>query len=387
MRAPAVHLFHRPAPVALVALFLCTAVPVLGDSTVSIASFTAYSVQRYCLQYCLFDGLPNGGFALPRYLGCTGTALNGCFCNTNAASSASSFLTSCVNSYCADDATDVGNAVSLYDNYCAHSLPVVTSAPVVSITKLADFSTQPACVQNCMYSGPPDGGSALARGISCGHGTPLWEECFCRKDLTTNAFDFLSTCIGKWCSGNTDDVAAATSLYTGYCNKALVAAGATATGSHGATAGAGALGSSSGPTATGPGGSSSTSTVGDGGSGGSASLSTSAIIAIAVMAGLVALAAAGALIWAIRRRRPPPSPVSNSLHPSDPSSGPIMSLPSSSQPDSSSRTGDWVSKGPVSPEDSASQVGYGFNTVSVAPSSAQMTERSNFSHRGVGFAQ
>lgn len=191
-----------------------------ADGKVSIASFTSYSVQRYCVRECLWEGRTDGGPPLPGYLTCAQPYSDSCICRTDLAATASSFLSSCVNTYCSSNTVDISNAIGLYNGYCAGNLAVVTSAGIVTIESSNAYSTVRRCVQDCIWAGDPAGGLAVAGHLGC-FGGNIYNDCMCRADLSGTAATFLTSCANKWCTGNTADIGDAVSLFTAYCNAAL----------------------------------------------------------------------------------------------------------------------------------------------------------------------
>ncbi|KXX73063.1 hypothetical protein MMYC01_210525, partial [Madurella mycetomatis] len=81
-------------------------------------------------------------------------------------------------------------------------------------------------------SRPPDGGTNLPRVLQCS-ATPVYNDCFCRADLTAEANDHLTACVNTWCTGNTAAIASAVSLYESYCNAARQAVPTDAAGGDG----------------------------------------------------------------------------------------------------------------------------------------------------------
>lgn len=84
-------------------------------------SQTAYIQQRTCVQWCLMNDSYDEQAKLAGYLGCKWDGaeyFSTCVCRTDLASSASYFLTSCVNSGCSGNTPDVTSAMSLYNSYC-----------------------------------------------------------------------------------------------------------------------------------------------------------------------------------------------------------------------------------------------------------------------------
>src|SRR5262245_34395459 len=91
-----------------------------ADGTVSISQFSAYSVQRYCVRECLWEGCSDGNPALPWHLSCNRPYSDNCLCRTDLA--ASSVISSCVNRYCSQNTVDISSAEWLYSAYCASGL-------------------------------------------------------------------------------------------------------------------------------------------------------------------------------------------------------------------------------------------------------------------------
>jgi hypothetical protein len=87
----------------------------VDTNTVSIKSAAGYLVARACVQGCLWTG----DSEIVYEIGCPSPYYNQCYCNLDQASSATSFLSSCVPTSCSDNGPDVATAVSLYMNYCS----------------------------------------------------------------------------------------------------------------------------------------------------------------------------------------------------------------------------------------------------------------------------
>jgi len=86
-----------------------------------------WSTARECAAACLkYNGIyvcgVHGGYDdLGLELECGCASINGCYCNTELASSASQYISDCVSSRCSavDDLTrDLSNMMGLYDDYC-----------------------------------------------------------------------------------------------------------------------------------------------------------------------------------------------------------------------------------------------------------------------------
>jgi hypothetical protein len=120
------------------------------NPTYSIQSVNGYALLRACAQACLWNDLYN----LPDKLNCARPVLNACVCRTDLGPSASSFLTTCVNSECSSNSNDLVSAVSLYDSYCiANSyIPAMTTAGTIPL--LPTTSRQPPTATSSPTSGP-----------------------------------------------------------------------------------------------------------------------------------------------------------------------------------------------------------------------------------------
>ncbi|KAK3355408.1 hypothetical protein B0H65DRAFT_451904 [Neurospora tetraspora] len=107
-----------------------------ADVPVSIFSYTPYLQQRECVKDCIW----HSGFTakdLIVALGCSGPWVNECYCSGNDnyehASTASSFLQSCVADSCRTPSTDmlVTSAFGVYNEYCAEAgmaIPLVVAS-------------------------------------------------------------------------------------------------------------------------------------------------------------------------------------------------------------------------------------------------------------------
>ena len=109
-----------------IGIFLTLSLRALCDSTVSIMSAQPYLEQRSCVQFCLWH--PGENDDLAPFLDCTSPWLHSCYCRNDLASSASSFLTSCVNQGCPSHSEDFRRAVSVYDGYCSSNAPATNAA-------------------------------------------------------------------------------------------------------------------------------------------------------------------------------------------------------------------------------------------------------------------
>ena len=119
-----------PSSLLPVLLLLLTSLSQAAN-TVSIVSEAGYISQRGCSQNCVWHvGVDDDLIA---YLGCSNNAgwQNSCYCRADLASSASYFLTSCVNKACSTNAVDLQAAVSAYRSYC--DVAIGTATPVGNI--------------------------------------------------------------------------------------------------------------------------------------------------------------------------------------------------------------------------------------------------------------
>ncbi|KAK6343609.1 hypothetical protein TWF730_011200 [Orbilia blumenaviensis] len=121
-------------------------------SGVSISKGVEYTLQRSCVKHCLYY---NGPYPRGPYyhdwddvggeLGCGYAPINGCYCNTKYASSATSYFNTCIPYYCGSgedaDPNDLVSALSLYNDYCATANGNPTKPVPVPVTIAA--STTP----------------------------------------------------------------------------------------------------------------------------------------------------------------------------------------------------------------------------------------------------
>jgi hypothetical protein len=180
-------------------LFLYFVTVAYADGTVSLAQLTVYSVQRFCLQECIWQGRTDGGPALPQYLSCPQPYSDSCLCRTDLTVTASSFLTSCVSHYCAGNTVDISNAASLYGGYCANNLSTIAFAEPVTIESTGKYSTLVECDQECLWNGTSDGGPPLPLGIGCPN-------------------------LNDYCSRDAVDISGAISAYASYYQQVAITA-------------------------------------------------------------------------------------------------------------------------------------------------------------------
>jgi hypothetical protein len=104
----------------------------------------------------------------------------------------------------------------------------VADTLTVTITAYPGFLSQRSCAIYC-YVNAFDG-----QYVDMGCPTPVENSCYCRDDLIPAMASSLSSCVSASCSGNSEDVYSATSIFEGYCSSnGYVAATPTAAGSGG----------------------------------------------------------------------------------------------------------------------------------------------------------
>ena len=86
------------------------------NDRISIFSEPDFVRQRDCLKLCWTCTTPCP--VVWGVIGCGGAPFDSCMCREDLRSSASSFLTSCINYRCTSAPHDVTSAVSLYNSYC-----------------------------------------------------------------------------------------------------------------------------------------------------------------------------------------------------------------------------------------------------------------------------
>lgn len=118
---------------------------------VSIYKLPTYSSARPCAAGCLVhNGIwvcgVNGGYHdLGKDLGCGCGPNNACFCSAGLASSASSYISSCVSASCSSVGNvegDLTSMLNLYDGYCqTANVEISTSVPSTTTTEGASEDT------------------------------------------------------------------------------------------------------------------------------------------------------------------------------------------------------------------------------------------------------
>ena len=121
-------------------------------ATVSIADDLSFVTGRQCAVGCLWGEyhILSIDYDLGFELSCGDDAINGCYCKADYASSATSYISNCVNTACSDleDVTgEVKTIIDLYNGYCetanvdprttAAELPTTTEGPSTDTLALA----------------------------------------------------------------------------------------------------------------------------------------------------------------------------------------------------------------------------------------------------------
>ncbi|KAK4193236.1 hypothetical protein QBC35DRAFT_99963 [Podospora australis] len=187
---------------------------------VSISSYAPYLNQRACVKDCLWRAGTTED--LIGAIGCSDPWVNECFCHSEAASSASSFVSSCVADKCNTAKTGnvpiITSALSVYNGYCStngFSIPTVAS-----IKSFDGYLKQTECVQLCLWhSGQIE--DDLMPNMGCG--APWDNSCLCDASrVADKGKAFLSTCVASRCATGSDGpvVTSALSVLGVYCSSA-----------------------------------------------------------------------------------------------------------------------------------------------------------------------
>ncbi|CCC07822.1 unnamed protein product [Sordaria macrospora k-hell] len=158
---------------------LVTLTTAAGDIPISIFSYTPYLRQRECVKDCIWH---SGSTAtdLIIALGCSGPWVNECYCKGNGnengnrnyehATTASSFLRSCVAESCRTPSADdlVTSGFSVYNEYCAKAGMAIPSIPWV-VTSVAAGSGERAGQPTGVFgAGSGSGSGSGSLGLSSG---------------------------------------------------------------------------------------------------------------------------------------------------------------------------------------------------------------------------
>ncbi|KAH0536056.1 hypothetical protein FGG08_007037 [Glutinoglossum americanum] len=143
------------------------------ELTASIVSTTEYLLQLSCVQNCIWH---QGAYDdVVDYIGCGHPYLNGCVCSSDLASSATSFLSSCISASCVSKPDAITHALSVYSVYCNGDASVLTTSD--SGRTLTTSTTNPTATtlstrtSTSTTSAPQEGlGPAAKAGIGTGVG-------------------------------------------------------------------------------------------------------------------------------------------------------------------------------------------------------------------------
>jgi len=128
--------------VLLPAFILCDA------SVASLCAAPAFSGLRACAQGCMIYEGGTGCETLAAGISCAVNgyaALNSCLCRSDLIPVADAYLSKCVASACSSNTVDIGEAISVYENYCSSTgaapspitLVATTTAKVPTATTIA----------------------------------------------------------------------------------------------------------------------------------------------------------------------------------------------------------------------------------------------------------
>lgn len=143
------------------------------QAPVTIGSDKILATARACAAKCVSYNGPYycgiaGYYDLGQALACGCASANGCYCNTAYASSATSFLSSCVSAGCvksvADWTVDLGSMLGLYDNYCKTANVEPTSISFSATVKTTGASSAATTTTAAAGKGSTDGSIASRTG-------------------------------------------------------------------------------------------------------------------------------------------------------------------------------------------------------------------------------
>ncbi|KAK6513090.1 hypothetical protein TWF506_009256 [Arthrobotrys conoides] len=142
-------------------------------SRVSITSGLEYTLQRSCVAHCLYYNgpLPRGAYYhdwddVGGQLKCGYAPINGCYCNTKYASSATAYFNTCIPYYCGSgenaDPEDLVSALSLYNEYCATANGNPTKPVPTPVTIAASTTSAPAPSEETSSEASESGNSSTS---------------------------------------------------------------------------------------------------------------------------------------------------------------------------------------------------------------------------------
>ncbi|KYK58634.1 hypothetical protein DCS_05651 [Drechmeria coniospora] len=95
-----------------------------------------------------------------------------------------------------------------------------------SLSSAKDFSSLRPCAKSCFWrtNFQTRTYDYLGSTLKCELTTTEFQTisvamngCYCRTDLQANAYQSLSRCVSRFCSGNSNDLSSAASIYSSYC--------------------------------------------------------------------------------------------------------------------------------------------------------------------------
>ena len=184
-----------------------------------ITDAAGYSDMLGCARGCVLNAGNNN------YAGCGDYS---CICS-HFYTTALLQMEACVTNACPGDASDLVTASSIFSGYCSPGTAILAASttPITKpyeITSAAGYSAMPTCAQYCVLN--IDGDAY----VDCAN-----YACLCKNYAT--ASQLLSACITNGCTGDTSDIATASSIFSAYCAPAEAILKTTPTGSSPTTSG------------------------------------------------------------------------------------------------------------------------------------------------------
>ena len=194
----------RPRHIIYV-LSLFAPAPILAASAggatayISIYSDEAWSTARSCVAKCVwYTGVwhpSNAGYQdLAVHLGCGAGGNNGCYCNSQYATSATNYINSCITAGCGKAISslqpEVNAMLSLYNGYCSTALaaPAATSAATSAYTSASTARSTPSAAPaagslNSQTTAKPTGRGAATGETASPSGAPASDEGLSKSDI------------------------------------------------------------------------------------------------------------------------------------------------------------------------------------------------------------
>ncbi|SPO07721.1 uncharacterized protein DNG_10416 [Cephalotrichum gorgonifer] len=166
-------------------LLACLALRVMAQDIATITDQPAYQSQRPCAQGCFYLGAFKGPDNLARAIDCDVKYIaNDCFCRGDLQWTATSYLSSCVNSACDRKTVDVESAVALYNDYCTsngftrdaqEARPTdastgIQNSPTATVTLFVTVTATPSTAARTTSNSPTQTGGSQGSNKSGGGG-------------------------------------------------------------------------------------------------------------------------------------------------------------------------------------------------------------------------